>query len=45
MERQIEDLKKMAFERISDTIDPDHLFKLVIAGDSGVGKSNLLRAL
>ena len=47
MEQQlIQELKEMPFEHISDKTlqqEHDHMFKLIIIGDTGVGKSCLMK--
>ena len=42
---QIDELMKMPFEVIGDKAlsTQDHLFKLIIIGDTGVGKSALMK--
>ena len=42
---QVEQIKQIPFEVLSDKAIPtqDHLFKLIIIGDTGVGKSCLMK--
>ena len=42
---QLEDIQKVAYEVITDKAlnTQDHLFKLIIIGDTGVGKSCLMK--
>ena len=42
---QLEDIQRVAYEVITDKAlnTQDHLFKLIIIGDTGVGKSCLMK--